>query len=115
HTRKLVSEMAETIGHRQIPAYTDQMVDNVFLNGTGKVEAVKTVEPAPQKVAALPPVAAPRTAPPSDSVNAPIAAFSRHNGGWTIVFSIVDPTLGISWRIGNGDFRETGFLDTLDP
>src|SRR6201996_4391809 len=118
HTRKLVSEMAETIGHRQIPAYTDQMVDNVFLNGTGRVqaEAAKTAEPAPQKVAALPPVAVPRTAPPSDSVNAPIAAFSRHNGGWTIVFSIADPTLGISWRIGEaGDFRETGFLDTLDP
>jgi uncharacterized caspase-like protein len=118
HTRKLVSEMAETIGHRQIPAYTDQMVDNVFLNGSakGQAEAAKAAEPVPQKVAALPPVAVPRAAPPSDSVNAPIAAFSRHNGGWTIVFSIADPTLGISWRIGDaGDFRETGFLDTLDP
>ena len=42
--------------------------------------------------------------------------FSRHNGGWTVVFSIADPTLGISWRMGEaGDFRETGFIDTLDP
>ena len=42
--------------------------------------------------------------------------FSRHNGGWTVVFSIPDPTLGISWRMGDsGEFRETGFLDTLDP
>src|ERR1700724_3826651 len=59
HTRRLVSEMAETIGHKQIPAYSDQMVDNVFLNGTGKgqAEAAKTAEPAPQKVAALRPVA----------------------------------------------------------
>jgi hypothetical protein len=41
--------------------------------------------------------------------------FSRHNGGWTVVFSIADPTLGISWRMGDtGDFRETGFNDTLD-
>jgi hypothetical protein len=64
-------------------------------------------------VAALPPV--PRM-PQNDSVNAPIASFSRHNGGWTVVFSIADPTLGISWRIGDaGDFRETGFIDTLDP
>src|SRR5215469_10172464 len=39
HTRKLVSEMAEGIGHRQIPAYTDQMVDNVFLNGAAKGQA----------------------------------------------------------------------------
>jgi uncharacterized caspase-like protein len=119
HTRKLVSEMAESIGHRQIPAYTDQMVDNVFLNGLakGQTEAAKSAEPAPQKVAAaIPPVVAPRnTTPQSDSLNAPIAMFSRHNGGWTVTFSIADPTLGISWRFGEaGDFRETGFLDTLD-
>src|SRR6201982_3327156 len=36
HTRKQVSELADSIGHRQIPAYTDQMVDNVFLNGVAK-------------------------------------------------------------------------------
>ena len=32
------------------------------------------------------------------------------------MFSFADPTLGISWRMAdNGDFRETGFIDTLDP
>jgi hypothetical protein len=117
HTRKIVSEMAEKINHRQIPAYTDQMVDNVFLNGLAKAQADAKPVDAPQKVAAaIPPVVAPRNPPQADSTNAPIAAFSRHNGGWTVVFSIADPTLGISWRIGEaGDFRETGFLDTLDP
>jgi hypothetical protein len=120
-TRRVVSEMAETVSHKQIPVYFDQMVDDVFLNGVAKGqpeaarEATKPAEP-PQKVAALPPVSVPRTAPSNDSVNAPIAMFSRHNGGWTVVFSIVDPTLGISWWIGDaGEFRETGFLDTLDP
>ena len=120
HTRRIVSEMAETVSHKQIPVYFDQMVDDVFLNGVAKAhaeapnEATKPVEP-PQKVAALPPVSVPRL-PKEDSVNAPIAMFSRHNGGWTVVFSIADPTLGISWRMGDsGDFRETGFLDTLDP
>ena len=116
-TRRLVSEMAETVSHKQIPVYFDQMVDDVFLNGAAKAqgEAAKPAEP-PQKVAALPPVSVPRTAPPNDSVNAPIAMFSRHNGGWTVVFSIADPTLGISWRMGDtGEFRETGFIDTLDP
>jgi Caspase domain len=120
-TRKLVSELAETVNHKQFPVYFDQMVDDVFLNGMakGQVEAVKPAEPAlqspAQKVAALPPVSVPRL-PPNDSVNAPIAMFSRHNGGWTVVFSIADPTLGISWRIGDsGDFHETGFMDTLDP
>ena len=116
-TRRLVSEMAETVKHKQIPVYFDQMVDDVFLNGVAKAqaEAAKSVEPLPQKLAALPPVAVPRI-PKEDSINAPIASFSRHNGGWTIVFSIADPTLGISWRMGDaGDFRETGFIDTLDP
>jgi hypothetical protein len=120
HTRRIVSEMAETVSHKQIPVYFDQMVDDVFLNGAAKAQAdvpkemTKPAEP-PQKVAALPPVSVPRL-PKEDSVNAPIAMFSRHNGGWTVVFSIADPTLGISWRMGDaGDFRETGFLDTLDP
>ena len=118
HTRKLVSEMADSVGHKQIPAYSDQMVDNVFLNGVAKdsAKAATPAEPTPQKVAALPPVSVPRTAPSTDSVNAPIAAFSRHSGGWTVSFSLADPALGISWRIGGaGDFRETGFIDTLDP
>jgi caspase domain-containing protein len=117
HTRRLVSEMAETVSHKQIPVYFDQMVDDVFLNGMTKAEpaVAKPAEP-PQKVAALPPVSVPRAPPSNDSVNAPIAMFSRHNGGWTVVFSILDPTLGISWRMGDsGEFRETGFMDTLDP
>src|ERR1700716_378170 len=33
HTRRLVAEMAETVSHKQIPVYFDQMVDDVFLNG----------------------------------------------------------------------------------
>ena len=122
-TRRLVSELAETVRHKQIPVYFDQMVDDVFLNGLARkpaeppaeaaAQSAKSAEP-PQQVAALPPVQ--RLAPSNDSVNAPIAAFSRHNGGWTVVFSIADPTLGISWRIGEtGEFRETGFIDTLDP
>ncbi len=54
--------------------------------------------------------------PKEEATNAPIASFSRHNGGWSVVFSFADPTLGISWRMaGKGDFRETGFIDTLDP
>jgi hypothetical protein len=114
-TRRAVSELAETVRHKQIPVYFDQMVDDVFLNGIVKAqpEATQPAEPL-QKLAALPPVQ--RLQPQNDSVNAPIAMFSRHNGGWTVVFSIADPTLGISWRIGDsGDFRETGFMDTLDP
>jgi len=117
-TRRLVAEMAETVSHKQIPVYFDQMVDDVFLNGAVAKAQPETAKPAevPQKVAALPPVSVPRMAPSNDSVNAPIAMFSRHNGGWTVVFSIADPTLGISWRIGDaGEFRETGFIDTLDP
>src|SRR4051812_13922617 len=117
-TRRLVSEMADTIKHKQVPVYFDQMVDDVFLSGIAKdaaAAAARPADPPPQKVAALPPGSVPRV-PKEESVNAPIASFSRHNGGWSVVFSFADPTLGISWRMaGNGDFRETGFIDTLDP
>lgn len=113
-TRRTVSEMAETVRHKQVPVYFDQMVDDVFLNGPAKAEPPTAhAEPA-QKVAALP--VAPLKPPTNEAVNAPIANFSRHNGGWTVVFSIADPALGISWRMGDsGEFKETGFLDTLDP
>jgi hypothetical protein len=114
-TRRTVSELAETVNHKQIPVYFDQMVDDVFLNGLAKGQVDAKAAETQQKVAALPPVM-PRITPPNDSVNAPIAMFSRHNGGWTVTFSIADPTLGISWRMGDaGDFRETGFMDILDP
>jgi hypothetical protein len=117
-TRRLVSEMAETVHHKQIPVYFDQMVDDVFLNGLakGSTESAAPAGEPPQKLAALPPVSVPRVPPASESLNAPIAMFSRNNGGWSITFSIVDPTLAISWRLGDsGDFRETGFMDILDP
>jgi len=52
----------------------------------------------------------------SEPTNGPIASFTRHNGGWTVVLSFAEPTTGISWRLGEtGRFRETGFIDTLDP
>src|SRR5579859_1807872 len=68
HTRRIVSEMAETVNHKQIPVYFDQMVDDVFLNGIAKGQAEATKESAkpsgpPQQVAALPPVSVPRIAP----------------------------------------------------
>src|SRR6202051_1896622 len=50
HTRRIVSEMAETVSHKQIPVYFDQMVDDVFLNGAAK-ETAKPAAP-PQQVAA---------------------------------------------------------------
>src|SRR6201994_589136 len=48
-TRRAVSEMAETVRHKQVPVYFDQMVDDVFLSGAKAPEA-KQADP-PQKVA----------------------------------------------------------------
>src|SRR5690349_21879367 len=56
-TRRIVSELAETVRHKQVPVYFDQMVDDVFLNGLskGQLDQAKAAEPLP-KLAALPPV-----------------------------------------------------------
>src|SRR6202521_49356 len=74
HTRRLVSEMAETVKHKQIPVYFDQMVDDVFLSGIAKdaaaAAAARPADPPPQKVAALPPVSVPRV-PKEETTNAP--------------------------------------------
>lgn len=112
-TRSIVSDTAMSVRHEQYLAYSDQMAGDVFLNGASDPRRAIDVEP---RVAALNPGIAPRGAPEADSANAPIALFSRHNGGWTVVFSIIDPVLAISWRYGeSGEFKETGFADTLDP
>ena len=75
--------------------------------------------PPPGPVASLPPAQQPlpqRQEPASEPVNAPIANFSRHNSGWTVSLSFVEPTTVISYRVGDGgQFRDTGFLDVLDP
>ena len=58
----------------------------------------------------------PPPVPAPEPVNAPIANFMRHNTGWSVTLSFADPVAAISWRLGeSGNFRETGFLDTLDP
>jgi uncharacterized caspase-like protein len=119
-TQSEVRDLAQGIRHVQTPAYYDQIVGDVVLNANTAVDPNRKIDVVPvqtQQVAALPPVmTAPKLIDSPESTNAPIASFSRHNGGWTVVFSIADPTLGISWRLGeNGDFRETGFIDALDP
>ena len=114
-TQSEVRDMANSIHHIQTPAYYDQIVGDVVLNGEAR--KIDVVEQPRTQLASLPPVqTAPRLAPQPENTNAPIASFSRHNGGWTVVFSLADPALAISWRMGGaGDFRETGFMDALDP
>jgi hypothetical protein len=117
-TQAEVREMAQGARHLQTPAYYDQIVGDVVLSA-GPAAGERAIAVVPQTQAALAPPSdpMPRMAPPApDSTNAPIASFSRHNGGWTVVVSIADPALAISWRMGeSGEFRETGFLDSLDP
>jgi hypothetical protein len=68
-------------------------------------------------VAMLPPAAGAQIGNLANGpANAPIASFTRHNGGWSVTFSFADPVTAISWRLGEtGNFRETGFMDVLDP
>jgi hypothetical protein len=114
-TQSVVKRLAETVHHEQTPAYYDQIVGDVVLNGTPRDAREISVEP---QVALLPPSApgaVVRQPPPAGPVNAPIANFMRHSGGWTVTLSFADPVAAISWRLGDRPFKETGFLDTLDP
>lgn len=107
-TQTNVHAMARGIRHEQTPAYYDQVIGEVYFNGGGDGRA-----PAPQ-MAALPVMPVPPVR--SEPVNAPIADFSRHNGGWSVTLSFADPVGAIAWRFGSeGPFKDTGFLDTLDP
>jgi hypothetical protein len=84
-----------------------------------KKEASRKEEQKKTELAMLPPAAGAQIgnlANANTSANAPLASFMRHNGGWSVTFSFAEPVTGISWRLGEtGTFRETDFLDVLDP
>lgn len=112
-TQSDVRQMTAAASRMQTPAYYDQIVGDFILRPAKDSERAIAVE-AQTQVAALPVQPTPPVA--IDNGNAPIASFMRHNGGWSIAFSIADPTLAISWRLGeSGEFKETGFTDALDP
>lgn len=111
-TQSDVRQMTAAASRMQTPAYYDQIVGDFVLRPAKEGDRAIAVEPQVQ-VAALP---VQPTPPVYESNNAPIASFLHHNGGWSVAVSIADPTLGISWRFGeSGEFKETGFLDSLDP
>lgn len=113
-TQLIVKQVAATVRHEQTPAYYDQVVGDVLLNGKADGREIAVL---PQ-IAALPvkPVRPPPPEEPSGPVNGPLANFMRHNGGWSVTLSFVEPTTAITWRLGeNGNFKETGFLDSFDP
>jgi hypothetical protein len=73
----------------------------------------KTAAAAAVPVAPAPTVP---TSPAPQPVNAPFASFMRSNSGWSVTLSFVEPVTAIAWRLGDtGAFKETGFLDALDP
>lgn len=112
-TQSDVRKLTMAANRMQTPAYYDQIVGDFILKPAKEGERAIAIE-AQTQVAALPV----QPTPPLviDNGNAPIASFMRHNGGWSIAFSIADPALAISWRLGeSGEFRETGFTDALDP
>jgi uncharacterized caspase-like protein len=82
-----------------------------------RAEELKKDEQKKTSVAMLPPGPGAQIGKLANApVNAPIAAFSRSNSGWSAYFSFVDPVLAVSWRLGEtGDFRETGFQNAFDP
>ena len=115
-TQANVTELARKYKHAQRPAYYDEIVGDVVLNGT--LDPKRAIETIPQQVAALPvqPSPLPNRQSEPEQLNAPLANFMRHNGGWSVTLSFADPVTAISWRFGEkGNFKETGFLDTLDP
>jgi hypothetical protein len=115
-TQSDVRQIAASVRHDQTPAYYDQIVGDVVLNGNAS--DARATEVLPQ-LAGLPPIGPRpdrRDSAGDLSSGAPIANFLRHNSGWSVTLSFPDPVTAISWRLGeDGPFKETGFLDAFDP
>ena len=121
-TQAEVKQLASYAKHEQTPAYYDEIVGDFVLNthtdsdaSADQRTAAALVVPRPEALApSAPPPATPPPAP-AQPINAPFANFMRSNSGWSVTVSFVDPVTAISWRLGDtGQFKETGFLDTLD-
>ena len=112
-----VKQLAATARHDQTPAYYDQIVGDVVLLGAPSDASAAAAAPIGPIAAFPPPTArAQRQDTSAEPTNAPLASFSRFNGGWQVNLSFVEPTTVIAYRLGeSGSFRDTGFLDVLDP
>jgi len=107
----------EAIKSSSVAAVFDEFVNKFPTSSHARDARQRADELKKSEVAMLPPGGGAQigkllTAP----ANAPIASFTRHNGGWSVAFSFAEPVTGISWRLGEaGNFRETGFMDAFDP
>ncbi len=114
-TQGVVKQVAASARHEQTPAYYDEIVGDFVLNtkpgsSSPDVRAAAMTVPAPAELAPRP------EPPPAAVVNAPLASFMRSNSGWSVTLSFIEPVTAIAWRLGDtGNFKETGFLDALDP
>src|SRR6185312_5825086 len=117
-TQGEVRQVASAAHHEQTPAYYDEIVGDFVLNtkpapASSEVQTAVLKTPSPAAIAPRPPPPAPE---PSQPINAPLASFMRSNSGWSVTLSFIDPVTAIAWRLGDsGPFKETGFLDALDP
>ena len=119
-TQSEVKQVAARVKHTQTPAYYDEIIGDFVLNtkpggASPEVKSAAMHVPSPDVMAPRPepPAVAP---PPSQAINAPLASFMRSGNGWSVSLSFIEPVTAIAWRLGDsGVFKETGFLDTLDP
>ncbi len=114
-TQLKVRKLAEKVGYTQTPAYYDQIIGNLTLlpdDGSAKVASLGTSEEFEEGggqsvLRKLDP--APKGGP------APLANFSRHNGGWSVYVSLPEPATQFGYRIGEeGEFKDAGLSNILD-
>ncbi len=78
-----------------------------------KTQLQNTTARQPIETSLVPPVPGQS---PGQPINGPLASFSRSNSDWTVSLSFIEPVTAIAWRLGGtGPFKETGFLNQLDP
>ena len=107
----------EAIKDSRVGAVFEEFVNKFPTSPHARAARGRADELKKSEVAMLPPASGAQIGKLMNTpANAPIASFTRHNGGWSVAFSFADPVTGISWRLGEaGNFRETGFIDAFDP
>ncbi len=113
-TQIAVRNLADQVGHPQLPSYYDQILGDVYLvpgdASHQRPGSTKTFEEG-GSTANLPA----RTDLLSPDTAKPLVEYYRTNAGWQVNISLPEPAVQFGYRVGpDGQFIDTGTVAALD-
>lgn len=114
-TQVAVRDLADRVGHIQLPSYYDQIIGTVTLNN-GDASKIQLASVPQDFVEGSSENVLPRGDPaPRPEKGTPLANFMRSNQGWTVTISLPEAATQFGYRVEpEGPFTVTGHMQAID-